>query len=224
MENIKIPPLYCPFPGAIHQNVATAQEQTNKWVRRFHLLPDESAYRRFRAAQFPRMSARTRPHASPEIFQIIANFYTWLFIFDDYCEDLGINKQDELMPALHSRSLAILRGEKPTHGDAPLVQALADIRQRVEPHASSGWMDRFTSNMKDYLQALVWQAANHTQGITPDLATYLKMRPFLTTAYLCFDWIEIEVNKEMELPNQVRANKTVQKLRLCGSFPVKVAA
>ncbi len=33
MQNIKIPPLYCPFPGAIHQNVATAQEQTNKWVR-----------------------------------------------------------------------------------------------------------------------------------------------------------------------------------------------
>ncbi|MBC6417959.1 MAG: hypothetical protein GDA44_03780 [Prochloron sp. SP5CPC1] len=214
MQNIKIPPLYCPFPGAIHQNVATAQEQTNKWVRRFHLLPDELAYRRFRAAQFPRMSARTRPHASPEIFAIITNFYTWLFILDDYCEDLGINKHPELLPALHSRSLAILRGEKPTHRDAPLVQALADIRRRVEPHASSGWMDRFTSNMEDYLQALVWQAANHTQGITPDLATYLKMRSFLSAVYPSFDFIEIEVSKDMELPNQVRANKTVQKLKL----------
>ena len=127
---------------------------------------------------------------------------------------MGINKQDELIPALQSRSLAILQGEKPTHGDAPLVQALADLRRRMEPHASSGWMDRFTSTMKDYLQAVVWEAANHTQGITPDLATYLKMRPFFSGIYPSFDLIEVEVSKDMELPNTVRANKTVQELRL----------
>ena len=167
-----------------------------------------------RAAKFPRLSARTNPHALPEIFEIFVDWKIWGFIFDDYCEDLGINKHPEQLPALHSRSLAILQGEKPTHGDAPLVQALADIRRRLEPHVSSGWMDRFTSNMKDYFQALVWQAANHTQGITPDLATYLKMRLFLSGGYISCDWIEIEVGKDMELPNKVRANQTVQELSL----------
>ncbi len=214
MQNIKIPPLYCPFPGAIHQNVVTAQEQTNKWVRRFHLLPDESASRRFRAAKFTRLSARTHPHASPEIFEMIADWHTWVFLLDDYCEEAGISKHPEQLPPLHSRSLAILRGEKPTYRDAPLVRALADIRQRVEPYASSGWMDHFIGNMADYFQALVWEAANHTQGIIPDLATYLKMRLFISAVYPTFDFIEIEVNKDMELPNQVRANKIVQKLKL----------
>ncbi len=204
----------CPFPGAIHQNVATAQEQTNKWVRRFHLLPDELAYQRLRAAKFTRLPARTHHHASPKIFQMIADFYTWGFIWDDYHEEAGISKHPEQLPPLHSRSLAILRGRKPTYRDAPLVRALADIRQRVEPYASSGWMDRFISNMADYFQALVWEAANHTQGIIPDLATYLKMRLFISGIYPSFDFIEVEVNKDMELPNQVRANQIVQELSL----------
>lgn len=214
MQNIKIPPLYFPFPGAIHQNIATAQEHTDKWVRRFHLLPDELAYRRWRTAKFTRLCAQTHPHVSPEIFKIIADWKTWLFIFDDYCELAGINKHPEQLPPINSRLLAILQGEKPTHRDAPLVRALADIRRRVEPHVSSEWMNRFTANMKDACQAAVWEAANHTQGITPDLATYLKMRLFLSAVYPTFDWIEVEVNKEMELPNQVRANQTVQKLTL----------
>jgi len=64
MPVAKLPSLYCPFPQAISPYVEDAERHTAEWVRRFKLLPDPTAFRRFCMAQFGTLAAATHPYAS----------------------------------------------------------------------------------------------------------------------------------------------------------------
>lgn len=212
MVDIKLPTLYCPFPSTINQYASAAYHHNLDWLRSFNIVIDESASPNWRELKFSDLVARTYPTISLEALEIIADFMVWYFIFDDEFEKAGISKQPELLESEHARLVDIMNGASLRDDDTPAVVTLRDIFQRLHqlPHGTSELILRFAKNLEDFLQGVRWEALNHSQGITPVLADYMKMRVFTSGVYPCFDLILIA--EQIALPPEVIFHPIVKRL------------
>jgi Terpene synthase family 2, C-terminal metal binding len=210
MPVAKLPSLYCPFPQACSPYVEDAEQHTAGWVRRFSLLPDPIAFRRFCMAQFGSLAAATHPYASRGALDLVTDWCSWLFILDDQCDESGLGMRPDDLAALHRRLLAILRGAEPGIHDEALAHGLRDLRQRTLAYGSSAWMRRFTAQIAEYFAAGVWEARNRARGAIPDLASYVAMRPYTGGI---FAYIELlSATSGVKLPPRVRTHPIVQQL------------
>ncbi len=215
MNNIKFPVLYCPFPSAINQHCDAAYQRTLNWVRSFNLVTDESVYRSLLTVKFDVLAAHAYPYASLEDLEIFINFTFWVFVVDDEFEKAGLSKQLEILESSHARLVEIMKKEAElTDIDTPAVRALADIIQKLchLPYVTSEWVLRFTKNIEDYFQGTRWEARNNSQGITPDIATFMKIRTFASAIYCFLDLILI-MNR-IALPPEVIQHPIVKRLEL----------
>ena len=216
MNNIKLPTLYCPFPSGINPHFdKTVNQHTLDWARSFNLLAtDESVYQSLGVQQLPTFAARFYPNASLEAIQILCDYWFWMYTVDEQSEKAGISKQLELLESEHARLIDILKGAEVTDGDAPTARALRDIQQRLHQldHGTPELMLRFAKDMEDYFQATRWEALNHLQGITPDVATYMRLRLFTTACYPFFHLIPIV--DEFALALEIISHPVVKQLQL----------
>jgi len=213
VNNIKLPVLYCPFPSAINQHCEAAYEHTLEWVRSFNLL-EEVACQSLFAANFHGLMARVYPNASLKALEILTDFMYLGTIVDDAYEKAGTSKQPDLLEPEQARLLEILKGAELTDVDTPVVLAWGDFVKRLHqfPYVTSEWMLYFVKHMEDYFQAARWEALNYSQGIMPDLATYIKMRPLVFGIYPFFDMILIADG--IALPPEVIEYPVVKQMGL----------
>ena len=75
------------------------------------------------------------------------------------------------------------------------VKALQDIRQRLIQKTSKEWVERFAHDVDQQLQGYIWEATNRLENITPDLSTYVKLRPYPLVIFPCLDltWISKDI-------------------------------
>ncbi len=214
MLDVKFPALYCPFPSAINQYAEAAGRHSLKWARSFDLVTDESAYQSLCTAKFHALAARCYPNASFEALEVLSDLLVWLFIGDDQFEEAGTKKQTEPLQELHARLLDILKGAELTDFDTPAKIALRDIRPRLHqlPHATPELMLRFAKNMTAHLEGVLCEALNHSQGIVPDLVTYMELRSLTSAVFPFFDLIQVVDG--IALPPEVIEHPIVKRLEL----------
>lgn len=221
MLNIKLPALYCPFPSAINQYASAAYQHNLDWLRFFNIVIDESTFPSCRALKATSdLVARTYPTISLEALEVITDLLVWYLIFDDQFEKAGTSKQPELLEPEHARLVDVMKGAFLTDDDTPAALTLGDILQRLHqlPHGTSELVLRFTKNLEDFLQGVRWEALNHSQGITPDLTSYMKMRVFTSGVYPCFDLILIA--EQISLPPEVISHPIVKRLDLAANHVI----
>ena len=210
MDQPVLPELYCPFAAAVNRHVEQVDRQTVLWVRQFNLLPNDHAYRRLEATRLGWLAGRTHPDAPLEELQIVADWCAWLFVRDDYCDESGIGWQPERFTALHDDLLSLLQGAPLAQDAAPLARSLCDLRDRTRAKASADWMRRFSEHVADFFAAGAWEATNRAQGITPDVTTYITMRPYTSGMYA---FVELSaIAERIDLPPAVRTHPTVKHL------------
>jgi len=225
-EDFVIPQLYCPFPPEVNPHFEAVQEHTLAWARRFGMAKDASAFERLRGSTFARLAACAYPGAPGDELAIASDFFTWLFLLDDECDEAGIGKRPKRLAALHDQCLEVLSGRpperlsnpsrpRPGRPDVPLVQALDELRGRMEKLVSKAWMDRFNMSVSEYFAALLWEARNRELGEWPDVATYIQMRPYTGAVYIGFDLIEL--TEGQSLPLVVRKHPDFQRLMVLTS-------
>ncbi|MGH8567216.1 MAG: terpene synthase family protein [Gammaproteobacteria bacterium] len=216
-----IPAVYCPFPAEVNPHFEAVHEHTLAWVRRFGLAKDGSAFERLRGSKFARLAACAYPGAPGDELAIVSDFFTWLFQLDDECDEAGIGKRPERLAALHDQCLEVLSGRPPEflskpsrprsgRPDVPLVQALDELRGRMDSRMSKAWMDRFNMSVSEYFAALLWEARNREICQWPDALTYIRMRPYTGAVYIGFDLIEL--TERQSLPLVVRKHPDFQRL------------
>ena len=192
MNNIELPVLYCPFPSAINQHCEAAYQHTFEWVRSFNLL-EELAFQKLFAANFHILIARAYPNVSLKALEILTDFMYWGTLLDDVFEKTSTSKQLEILELEQVRLLDILKGAELTEADMPAAFAWRDIVQRLHqlPCVTLEWMLYFEKHMEDYYQAVRWEALNNSQGIMPDIATYIEIRQLVFGIYPFLDMILI---------------------------------
>ncbi len=210
MENIVLPKLYCPFPPAINGQADIVHHETVEWAWRFGLLLDEPSYRLFRSTHIGRLAARFHPDARRAELRLLSDWYAWMFLRDDRCDESEIGEHPESLAPGDTRFLEILKGEEPTNRDEPLAHAMHDLRLRLFPKASAAWTRRFLRTVTEHFQSSLWEAANRARDTVPDLETYVRMRRI--TGGILVDLDLIEVVEGLRLPPEVRDHHTVQAL------------
>ncbi|CAA9892632.1 (-)-gamma-cadinene synthase ((2Z,6E)-farnesyl diphosphate cyclizing) [Candidatus Methylobacter favarea] len=210
MQNFTIPAIYCPFPSAISPHADALQNHTLDWVKHFNLVKDEPAFAHLRASRFGWLAARAYPNASLDRLEIVADWNTWLFMLDDQCDEWGIGKHPEQLGALHFKCLETLSGSPPQEQDMALVQAMYDIRSRLQPFMPLSWLTRFVQSVAEYFESTLWEARNRDQGIWPESKTYIQMRPYTGGLYTDIDLIEL--TEAVALPLSVRKHISIQHL------------
>ena len=219
MSNIKLPVLYAPFPSAINQHCEAAYQHTFEWVRSFNLL-EGLAFQNFFAANWHILTARAYSNVSLKTLELFNDFFYWGTIFDDAFEKTEINKKLKILEPEPTRLLDILNGAELTELDTPIALAWQDIVQRLHqfPYVTSEWRLTFVKNMENYFQAVRWEAVNQSQGIMPDIATYIKMRPlfFGITPFLDI----ILIGDGISLPPEAIECSVVKQMLLAAIYAI----
>ncbi|MGH8584125.1 MAG: terpene synthase family protein [Gammaproteobacteria bacterium] len=230
IETNTLPDFFCPFPPAVSPYAEAVHNHTLEWSGQHRLVTDAQAFERLRAAQFIGLVARAYPNAPLDRLRLVSDWITWLFILDDECDEHGIGKRPERLATLHGGCLKVLAGyrlkepdprglscpvseQRRARKDRPdlaLLRALRDICERLRAFMPHDWMMRFALGVADYFEACEWEARNRAQGIWPDPAVYMQMRPYTGALYPLLDLIEM--TEGTVLPLSVRKHPLLQDL------------
>src|SRR5262249_8223506 len=114
-------------PWATHASCATSV-----WVRQMNLVRSVMADNHFVAINVGGLSARVYAAAPAHKQSTVTDWLSWLFLFDDQVDEGDAGKRPtRLAPLLDTMLPGYSR--TPAAAANPLVTALADIWQRIEP-------------------------------------------------------------------------------------------
>ena len=217
-EQLVLPELFCPFPSVVNPYAEAVQQHTLDWLQHNELVKGKAAYERVFAANFGGLAARFHPDAPRNELQLVSDWYAWMFFQDDLRDESEIGKHPDQLAAMDARFLEILKGKEPMDRDGALGLALWDLQRRLRARVTVTWMRRFIRSVAEYFDATVWEATNRARGTTPDVVTYIRVRPL--TSGLKIDTQFIEISHGIHLPSEVRADPVVSRLTLASNNAV----
>lgn len=211
-EPLALPPLYCPFPPALHPAVEQQRALALAWVQAHRLIQGQTARRRYERAQYHLLAARVCPTAALDDLLIVTGWHIWLFIVDDHCDESGLGSDPGALRALFAGYLALLDDPAAPVGHRPLATSLADLWQRSVARTSGAWAAQFRRHLADYFAGCVWEAANRQRGLRPVVTEYIAMRTASGAFLPALDASELAL--DIVLAPEVRAMPIVQRLTL----------
>ncbi|MFB2980360.1 hypothetical protein [Microseira sp. BLCC-F43] len=191
-----IPEFYCPIEVRLNEHTDKAEKNSWEWVRKFGLVPEGGVeYRALQAEKAAWLVGYTNPDAAADDLYLISDFMTWICIYDDLSDAANLGKHPDKLSILHQRLVDVLNGADVSGQDDNLTQALQDICQRLIQRTSCEWVERFARDVEQQLQGFVWESTNRLAGITPDLSSYVKLRPYSLTIFPNLDltWVSQDI-------------------------------
>ena len=188
MPRDTVPAFQCPLPSALNPNVLAIDRRTALWLRRHRLLSAPGELTEWLGARYGWLPSRCHPNASFEDVALVADWYAWLFMFDDLGDRSRLGVTPAELRRRGERFLATLSSLS-SGGDEedPLERALRDWGRRlVARREARVWLPRFLGSVRTYFDALVWEARNRTTGVVPTVEEYLRMRLDTGAVKTCF--------------------------------------
>ncbi|HEV7758947.1 MAG TPA: hypothetical protein VGO78_08155 [Acidimicrobiales bacterium] len=131
---------------------------------------DEAA---FDAMDFALFAAYAHPDAPAEVLDLLADWYVWLFYFDDALEEVyargGMAAAKALIVATNGftpQATATPSGAGPANPAKPANPAergAVDLWARTAPLASAAWVQRLADHLRATLDEMRWAVANIDQ-------------------------------------------------------------
>jgi 5-epi-alpha-selinene synthase len=184
------PLLDCSLVPAINEHVTAAHAHTERWVVQRGLVhPDDRTFDGWAAARFAWLGARAYPTVSREQLELISDWLSFLFFYDDMCDTHEIGEPDYRaeLGILEDRLVCIAAGSQPHAADAPLTLALQDICDRLARHLAPAWLDRFAHHLQEYIEGVRWERALRLDGGIPNIGTYSRLRLLNSAVFPCLD-------------------------------------
>ena len=209
IEQVSLPDLGSPsgeFEVGVSKRSKQLDRGTVRWLARFGVAPKRDLYRLVLAIRPGYLATTIHREATQEVAQLVADWYLWMFLYDDRCDESEIGQDPVRLQAANAELLEVLAGGAPSEHD-PVAQLLFDLGTRLRLLSTPEWFARFCPTVKAYMSATVWEAANRTRHTPPELATYLTLRP--VTGGLAIDTAFIEFADDIRLPQEVREHPSV---------------
>lgn len=169
-----------PFPGRRHPATDRVAGESLAWARSLRLVEEGPRWHRLRAAEAADLAGRACPRAPVDRLRLLTDLITWLFVVDDSCDEDELGAE----PGRLAPTVGGLLGVLDRHGAdvaaapavGPLGVGLADLCRRVREHRRPALLLQLVAQLREYLLALLWEAANRQHRRVPELAEYLQMR------------------------------------------------
>ncbi|SCL18597.1 Terpene synthase family, metal binding domain [Micromonospora pallida] len=189
-----------PFPARCHPAVAQVARESAEWAERLGLTGSAERRRRLAGAAAADLAARACPEAPVDRLRLLTDLISWLFAVDDACDEDGLGDAPTRLAPTVAGLLDVLdlRGDPAPPAllgnTGPRGVALHDLCRRVRAHDRPAVLLAFTGQLREYLLALLWEAANREHGRVPGVAEYVRMRrrtggvhPSFTLTDLAYD-------------------------------------
>jgi Terpene synthase family 2, C-terminal metal binding len=185
-QHIAVPEFYFPFESGINPYLTEIQAGSLLWMREIGCAAKNScAYDRSKAESHAVLVAYALPQLPLGDLQLAADAMTWFFIHDDYMDAVFHGSPGELQD-LHSQLLHACNLTRLNEPAELLSRGLHDICRRIYARSGASWLQHFTCRVREFLQSVKWEHDLRQRGETPDLATYMLLRPVVGTIYMVF--------------------------------------
>jgi hypothetical protein len=170
-----VPP---PFPSGSHADARRLAEAALSWANTIGLTSTPAGFDRLRRAHAAELAARACPDAPYDRVLLLAELVTWLFAFDDRCDEDELGTDPGRLAPVITPLLDTLDqlGRPVAEPVGAAARGLDDLCRRVRALDRPTALLRFTTNMRQYLVALLWEASNRQQKRVPRLTEYIQMR------------------------------------------------
>jgi germacradienol/geosmin synthase len=222
-QPFELPGFYLGWPARLNPHLEGAREHSKAWARAVGILdtPPEDATppiwdeAKFDAMDYALLCAYTHPDTLAPELDLIADWYVWVFYFDDHFLDVFKRPVDRAGGRAHLERLPLFMpldsGQTPPQPANPVERGLLDLWARTVPSKSPQWRRRFLESTQNLLQESTWELANIEEARIPNPIEYIEMRRKVGGA----PWSAhlVEHANFVEVPDRVAASRPLRVLR-----------
>ena len=189
--------IWLPFRARRHPRADEAQRTTREWAHRLGLIRSDSTLRKFDALGYGRLMSYAAPDASDDDLQLLVDWNTLFFVFDDIQDDALLAGKRVEYERLRRQVLETIdqRGRRPSWHS--VVAAVSDLCDRTFLGRSADWAQRFALNLEIWLTGHARENAFRAAGVAPGFAEYARLRRDASTVLPNCDLIALAAGAEL---------------------------
>ncbi|MFJ5232428.1 germacradienol/geosmin synthase [Kitasatospora sp. NPDC088391] len=216
-QPFELPDFYVPYPARFNPHYEEARVHTKDWARAFGMLEGSGIWEEhdLDSHDYALLCSYTHPDCDSEALNLVTDWYTWVFFFDDHFLEIFKRTLDrEGGKAYLDRLPAFMPmdpGAAYPEATNPVEAGLADLWQRTVPHMSADWRARFAESTRNLLNESLWELSNINAGRISNPVEYIEMRRKVGGA----PWSAglIEYAAQAEVPEAVAHSRPLRVLR-----------
>jgi germacradienol/geosmin synthase len=212
-----MPDFYVPYPARLNPHVDAARAHTRDWARAMGMLEGSGIWevRDLDAHDYALLCAYTHPDCDEEALNLVTDWYTWVFFFDDHFLETFKRNPDRAGGKAYLDRLPGFMPADPSQGmpepGNPVEAGLADLWRRTVPSMSDGWRVRFAEATEHLLYESLWELDNIDEGRIANPVEYIEMRRKVGGAPWSAGLVEYAAGAEV--PDRVAASRPLRVLR-----------
>ncbi|MBD0708714.1 MULTISPECIES: terpene synthase family protein [unclassified Streptomyces] len=212
-----MPDFYVPYPARLNPHLETARVHTREWARETGMLEGSGVWEQadLDAHDYALLCSYTHPDCDAAALDLVTDWYTWVFFFDDHFLELFKRTQDRPGGKAHLDRLPLFMPADPAGGMPeplnPVEAGLADLWRRTVPAMSEGWRTRFAEATEHLLYESLWELDNINDGRVSNPLEYIEMRRKVGGAPWSAGLVEYAAGAE--LPARVARSRPLRVLR-----------
>ncbi|MFC3994322.1 germacradienol/geosmin synthase [Nocardiopsis sediminis] len=220
MQAFTLPDFYLPHPARINPHMEGARAHGMEWARRMGMLDTPTPggglvwdHAALAAMDYALMCAYTHPDCDAPTLDLITDWYTWVFFFDDhfleqfkYARDLD-GAQDYLD---RLELFMTLEGQEAPEPENAAEAGLDDLWRRTVPMMSHEWRRRFITSTHNLMVESMWELDNINRARIANPIEYIQMRRRVGGAPWSANLVEVAVGAEV--PDSIAASRPLQVL------------
>ncbi|WP_308202831.1 hypothetical protein [Crossiella sp. SN42] len=220
-QPFELPDFYLPHPARLNPHLESARAHDKRWALEMEMIgctkdggPEIWSEAYFDGMDMAGLCAWAHPDAPGDRLDLVTDWYTWVFYFDDHFLALFKRTKDQQgAKAYLDRLMAFMPLDlsDPPQWTNPVERGLADLWRRTAPHMSMDWRARFAVSTENLLVDCVWELDNIANGRVPNPIDYLGMRRKVGGA----PWSAglVEYTEGAEVPERVAHSRPLRVLR-----------
>ncbi|MGW8365684.1 terpene synthase family protein [Streptomyces wedmorensis] len=212
-----MPDFYVPYPARLNPHVETARTHTREWARAMGMLEGSGVWEEhdLESHDYALLCSYTHPDCGGEALDLVTDWYTWVFFFDDHFLEVFKRTQDRAGSKAYLDRLPLFMPADPATGmpepTNPVEAGLADLWRRTVPSMSEGWRVRFAEATEHLLHESLWELDNINEGRIANPLEYIEMRRKVGGAPWSAGLVEYAAGAEV--PAQVAYSRPLRVLR-----------
>ncbi|MFF8378104.1 germacradienol/geosmin synthase [Streptomyces sp. NPDC015661] len=212
-----MPDFYVPYPARLNPHLEAARTHTCDWAREMGMLEGSGVWEEqdLQSHDYALLCSYTHPDCEEEALNLVTDWYTWVFFFDDHFLEVFKRTQDRAGSKAYLDRLPLFMPADPATGmpepTNPVEAGLADLWRRTVPAMSEGWRVRFAEATEHLLHESLWELDNINDGRIANPLEYIEMRRKVGGAPWSAGLVEYAAGAEV--PAQVAYSRPLRVLR-----------
>jgi epi-isozizaene synthase len=199
---LAIPMIETAFRRQRHKDWPRLRKHSHAWLLKQRLMPVDIAQNHADGLRYTNLIADYYVGAPTAALEVISDFSTWFFVWDDVHGRYALLRRDHEWQQLRDELHEVLNApELHLSNPAPLVAGLADCVRRFNEQLSQRWAHRFALHFHEVIEGYDREYHQRIAGQPPSVEAYISLR-CLTFGYRV--WLDcLELAAGQELPPEI---------------------